>query len=279
VLAALLALTASFTWGSSNYIAGVESRRRSVWQVTALSQLAAMIVAAVALAVTRHAPPGPTDTLILLLAGVATTVGIVAFYRALAIGTMSVVSPIVAANVLIPVTYGLLTGERPGPAAYAGMVCTIAGVVLVAWARRDARGHAHRAAILLAVLATVCWGFMLLALGTSGKGHPYWAVFDVRITSVCVVLVFMLVTRRGVKVRGQNLPAMVAIGGLLTVANILFTLATGFGYLSVVAILGSLSPVMVTGYAHALLGERLAAHQWAGYLAVFAGIVLLSVRF
>ena len=70
---------------------------------------------------------------------------------------------------------------------------------------------------------------------------------------------------------------MVAIGGLLTVANIFFTLATGIGYLSVVAILGSLSPVVVTGFAHTLLGERLALHQWAGYAAVLAGIVLLSV--
>ena len=87
----------------------------------------------------------------------------------------------------------------------------------------------------------------------------------------------MLATRRGVKVRGQNLPVMVAIGALLTVANILFTLASGFGYLSVVSILGSLSPVVVTAYTQALLHERLALHQWAGFVAVFAGIVLLSV--
>ena len=105
------------------------------------------------------------------------------------------------------------------------MACTIGGIVLVAWAKSSARDHAHTSAVLLAVLAATCWGFTLLALGTSGKGHPYWGVFDVRLTSICVVLVIMLATRRGVKVRGQNLPVMLAIGGLLTVANILFTLA------------------------------------------------------
>jgi drug/metabolite transporter (DMT)-like permease len=277
VLAALLALAASLTWGSSNYLAGIESRRRSVWQVTALSQLAAVVVAGVAVLIAGQAPPGLLDTAILLLAGVATTIGIVAFYRARAIGTMSVVAPIIAGNVLVPVTYGLATGERPGVHAYAGMVVTVAGIVLVAWAKRGTSRHADRRAVLLAVLAAVCWGFMLTALGVSGKATPYWAVFDVRITSVCVVLVFLLVTRRGVKFRGQNLPVMVAIGGLLTVANILFTLASGIGYLSVVSILGSLSPVVVTAYAQALLGERLTPRQWAGYLAVFAGIVLLSV--
>ena len=277
MLAALLALAASFTWGSSNYLAGVESRRRSVWQVTALSQLAAVTVAAAAVLVSRQGPPGAVDTLVLLLGGVATTVGIVAFYRALAIGTMSVVAPIIAGTVLVPVTYGLLTGERPGPAAYLGMVCTIGGIVLVAWAKSSARDHAHTSAVLLAVLAAACWGFTLLALGTSGKGHPYWGVFDVRLTSVCVVLLFMLATRRGVQARGRDLPAMILIGALLTVANILFTLASGHGYLSVVSVLGSLSPVVVTAYAQTLLHERLAAHQWAGFAAVFAGIVLLSV--
>lgn len=276
MLAALLALAASFTWGSSNYLAGIESRRQSVWQVTALSQLAAVVVAGVAVLFAGQDPPGLVDTGLLLLAGVATTIGIVAFYRALAIGTMSVVAPIIAGNVLVPVAFGLATGERPGLHAYAGMVVTVAGIVLVAWAKRGGSRHADRRAVLLAVLAAVCWGFMLTTLGVCGKACPYWAVFDVRLTSVCVVLAFLLATRRGVKFGGQDLPVMAAIGALLTVANILFTLASGIGYLSVVSILGSLSPVVVTALAQALLGERLTPRQWAGYLAVFAGIVLLS---
>jgi drug/metabolite transporter (DMT)-like permease len=45
----------------------------------------------------------------------------------------------------------------------------------------------------------------------------------------------------------------------------------------VTSILGSLSPVVVTVYAQVLLHERLAPRQWAGFVAVFAGIVLLSV--
>ena len=48
--AAALALLASFTWGSSNFIAGLESRRRSVWTVTAVSQVAAAVGAGAVLA-------------------------------------------------------------------------------------------------------------------------------------------------------------------------------------------------------------------------------------
>lgn len=277
MLAALLALLASFSWGSSNYLAGIESRRRSVWHVTALSQIAAAAVAAVALLVARQAPPGLVDAAVLVLAGVATAIGLLAFYRALAIGTMSIVAPIVALEVLLPVAVGLLRGERPSLQAYAGMVVTVAGVVLISWARRGKRDHVARRAVLLAVLAAVCWGLMLVALGVSGRESPYWAVFDIRAASAVVIAVYVLATGRRLPLKGQNLPVLFLVGALLTVANILFTVAAGIGLLSIVSILGSLSPVVVTGYAQILLGERLSARQWAGFVTVFAGIVLLSV--
>jgi drug/metabolite transporter (DMT)-like permease len=277
MLAALLALAASLAWGSSNYLAGIESRRRSVWHVTALSQLAAAAVAGVALLVTGQPPPGSGDAAVLVLAGVATAVGLVAFYRALAIGTMSIVAPIIAAEVLIPVAAGLLRGERPSLHAYAGMVLTIGGVVLISWARRGMRDHIARSAVLLAVLAAVCWGLMLVALGISGRESPYWAVFDIRVASAGVVVLYVLAAGRRLPLKGQNLPALFAVGLLLTTANILFTVAAGLGFLSVAAILGSLSPVVVTCYAQVFLGERLSARQWAGFGTVFAGVVLLSL--
>jgi drug/metabolite transporter (DMT)-like permease len=284
MLAALLALAASLTWGTSNFLAGVESRTRSVWHVTALSQIAAAAAAAVALVTVRQAPPGGWDLFLLILTGVATAAGLVMFYKALAIGTMSVVAPIIAAEVLIPVSAGILLGERPGLHAYAGMAVTVCGVVLISRTpRKEKRGRSaehHRAArtaVILAVLTAVAWGFMLLIYGTVGKGAPVWAVFDTRLTSAVVLAGYVLLTGRGLSLKGQNVPVLAAIGVLLAVANFLFIAATGIGYLSVTSILGSLSPVVVTIYAQALLHERLAPRQWAGFAAVFAGIVLLSV--
>ena len=206
------------------------------------------------------------------------------FYKALAIGTMSVVAPIIAAEVLIPVTAGILLGERPGLHAYAGMVVTVGGVVLISRTprkekqSRSAEHHrAARTAVILAVLTAVAWGFMLLIYGTVGKDTPVWTVFDTRLTSAVVLAGYVLLTGRGLSLKGQNVPVLAAIGVLLAAANFLFIAATGIGYLSVTSILGSLSPVVVTVYAQVLLHERLAPRQWAGFAAVFAGIVLLSV--
>jgi len=277
MLAALLALAASFTWGTSNYLAGVETRTRSVWHVAALSQIAAAAAAAICLVAATQGPPGGWDLFLLIVTGIATAAGLVMFYKALAIGTMSVVSPIIAAQVLIPVAAGILLGERPGLHAYAGMVLTIGGVVLISWTRRGTRDHVARKAVILAVLTAVAWGFMLLIYGTTGKENPVWTVFDTRLTSAVVLAGYVLLTGRGLSLKGQNVPVLAAIGILLAVANFLFIVATGIGYLSVTSILGSLSPVVVTIYAQVLLHERLATRQWAGFVAVFAGIVLLSV--
>lgn len=277
MLTALLSLAASFSWGTSNYLAGVESRRRSVWRVTALSQIAAAVVAGFPLLFAPQPPPGSWDTAVLVLAGVTTAVGLVAFYRALAIGPMSIVSPIIAGEVLIPLAAGLIGGERPDPQAYLGMALAVGGMVVLTWRRRGARDRVHLSAVLLAVLAAACWGFLLMAFGVSGHESPYWAVFDTRVVSAVVLAIYVVATGRGLSLRAQNIPALLAIGLLLTVANILFTVATGFGDLSVVAILGSLSPVVVTAYAQVLLRERLTTRQWSGFAAVFAGVVLLSL--
>jgi uncharacterized membrane protein len=278
MLAAVLALLASFTWGTSNYLAGVETRTRSVWHVTALSQIAAAAAAAVGLVAARQAPPGGWDLFLLIVTGVVTAAGLVMFYKALAIGTMSVVAPILAAQVLIPVSAGILLGERPGVQAYAGMVVTVLGVVLISRAPQHGK-HAPNArkAVLLAVLTAVAWGFMLLVYGTVGKENPVWAVFDTRVASAAVLAGYVLLSGRGLSLKGQNVPVLAAIGILLALANFLFITASGLGYLSVTSILGSLSPVIVTAYAQTFLHERLTPQQWLGFIAVFAGIVLLSV--
>lgn len=278
MLAALLALCSSLAWGTSNYLAGVETRTRSVWQVTAWSQIAAALAAAVGLAAATQPPPAGRDALLLILTGVATAAGLVMFYKALAIGTMSVVAPVIAAQVLLPVTAGILLGERPGLHAYVGMAVTIAGVALISRAPQRGKHPAHaRRAVLLAALTALAWGFMLLIYGTTGQQSPVWAVFSTRVASAVVLAGYLLLTGRGLSLRGQNVPVLAAIGLLLAAANFLFIIATGMGYLSVISILGSLSPVVVTAYAQLLLHERLAPRQWAAFAAVFVGIALLSL--
>jgi len=72
------------------------------------------------------------------------------------------------------------------------------------------------------------------------------------------------------------LPFIIAVGLLDTGANGLFALATTQGYLSLVAVLGSVYPVVTVMLAFVTLHERLAKHQLAGVVAALAGVTLIA---
>ena len=277
MLAALLALSASFSWGVSSFTAGLESRRRSVWTVVAVSQLASALSAAGLLLFSRGETLTAGHVVWAVIAGVCGATGLVAYYRALALGAMSVVAPIIAAQVVIPVAVGLALGERPPAAAYAGMVLAAAGVALVSRGGGPGVARVPGSAILLAILTAVLFGAMGVALDRCGDGSPLQSVFVVRLVSALVIMVYFFASRRRFDLGARDLPALASVGLLLTVANVLLTVAFTMGLLSIISVLGSLSPVVIVVLAQVLLHERLCLKQWAGVAAVFAGVVLLSV--
>jgi drug/metabolite transporter (DMT)-like permease len=280
VLADLLALSASFIWGGSNIMAGLESRRRSAWTVSALSQIAAALGAGAALLIAGQRPPDFWHALAPLLGGAVGGLGTIAFYFALARGAMSLVSPIVAAQVVVPLSVGLLRGERPGIVAYLGMACAVGGVLLVSGTRRHHRDRTAGSVILLAICAALCWGIMLVGFNIGGTESVYWSVFDARIAAAAVVLIVFVLSGRRLELAGEKLPVLLvlaSIGLLMALANVVFTVASTLGYLSVGAILGSLSPLLTTAYGQLRLDERLSACQWCGAATVLLGVVLLAL--
>jgi drug/metabolite transporter (DMT)-like permease len=142
MLAALLALTASMSWGTSDFLAGLQSRRYSAWAVAAVSQPAAMIGALVVVAARGAGPPHISSLLWPLLAGSTAAAASLSEYQALRLSSMSLVAPIVGGTAVIPFAAGLLAGERPSTLQVAGAILTVAGIVLISGgARREERGE------------------------------------------------------------------------------------------------------------------------------------------
>ena len=78
------------------------------------------------------------------------------------------------------------------------------------------------------------------------------------------------------RVGGRDVPRVMVPGLLLFGGTLLYTAATREGDLSVVAVLGSLFPVVTVGLAFVLLGERLTRVQGLGAAAAMVGSVLLA---
>ena len=82
--------------------------------VLVISQAAGLAGVAVVVAVGGHSMPSLADLWPAAVGGIAGMVALGAFYRGLAIGTMSIVAPISATGAAVPVFVGLATGDRPG---------------------------------------------------------------------------------------------------------------------------------------------------------------------
>jgi drug/metabolite transporter (DMT)-like permease len=221
-----------------------------------------------------HGWPGLHAVWPVLLGGLASVVAVSCFYKALAIGSMSIVAPISATNALIPFLVGLAVGERPSAAQLAGVALAAAGVLLVASERVPRRNQ--RRAIVLALTAAVAMGLVLVGYDATARYDPLWAMLGGRISSVVVFAVVFLVLRPRLEMRRSALPFVVAVGLLDTGANGLFALATTQGYSSIVAVLASVYPVVTVLLAYGLLRERIAPHQMVGAAGTLAGIALIA---
>ena len=280
MLAALLALLASLSWGTSDFLAGLESRRSTAWTAALAGQLVASATLLVLLAAAAPALPSPAALAAPALGGAIGGVGVVLQYRALVLVDMSLVSPIIAGAALVPVLWGVASGERPSALQVAGIALTLAGIVLISRGPRRAAAaprRVDRRGILMAVGAATAFGLFLVALDYGGRTDPLATVTAARTTAAVTLLAMAAATRPAIRVRRRAVPALLAVGLLIVAANLLFSTATTLGYLSIVGVLGWLNPAITMLWARAVLGERLRPLQSAAAVLVFAGIVSLTL--
>jgi drug/metabolite transporter (DMT)-like permease len=264
-------------WGAADFLAGRASRRHAVVLVALVGQAAGLIALALILAV-RGLDAGAL--LPGALSGVVGVVAVTAFYAALGLGTMSVVAPIGATSAIVPVIAGIVGGERPGALQWTGVAIALTGVVLAAREPASGASRDARAAIRLALLATLTIGFALVFLDKAAEHDALTGVAAARAVSVPALAAALLWTRRrgaaAAPLGARGLAGLAAIGLLDTAANTAFAIATTGGLLSIVAVLGGLFPVVTVALAYLLLGERLAPLQRAGVALALIGVPLIS---
>ncbi len=222
--------------------------------------------------------PAFSDVAPALAAGVAQLVGIAALYRALALGTMSVISPISASGAAaLPVIVGIAGGEHPAGVQLAGMAIAFAGVILATRSPAPSSGRGSREALLLSGIAALGFGGFFVGMDAAvDSADPFWALLVARAAAAALLVVALAALRPGLATDPAVLPALILIGLLDVGANACFTLGTDTGLLSVVAVLASLYPVTTVVLARGVLGERLVAIQGAGVCLALAGVALIA---
>ena len=277
----LLALAASLCWGTADFASGLKARTVALPTVLGLAQGMGLVLAVPLVALSGRAFPPAGPALASLGAGAAVIVGLACFYRALAVGTMSVVAPVAATGVAIPVLAGLLGGNHLAAVQAVGMLAAVLGVVLSTLAPgvrpgADAR-RSQRDSIGLAVVAAVAFGcyFLLAHIGTRG-GVP-WLLLLASVSGVVGVLGAVALRRSPIRwPAGGDVGVLVLAGVLEFGATGLYGLANRHGELSIVAVAGSLYPVATVLLARGVLRERVSHAQALGVSLALVGVGLIA---
>ncbi|MDM4761774.1 EamA family transporter [Galbitalea sp. SE-J8] len=165
----LLALLGAVAYGISDFLAALGARRLGVVAATVLGY-GAGLVAIVALWPLAPGAWSAGAALAGAAAGVLAAVGFLGFYAALAIGPMSVLSPLMAVvGSLVPVAIALVGGERMSPLAVAAVVAAITAGALVS-ANREPANRVTARALLLALVGGVGLGSSIAAIDSAPEG-------------------------------------------------------------------------------------------------------------
>jgi drug/metabolite transporter (DMT)-like permease len=279
--ASAVSLCAAASWGVADFTAGLKSRRLGVLTVLLWVESTGLTAVMIVIAATGTGLPPAKALIAGVIAGVAGFSAIGAFYRALSIGTMSIVAPISATGVALPVIVGLIGGDRPGALRSAGLALAVVGIVL---ASREAPGgpigpREQRLSIALAILAGLGFGSYFVLAEIGSQGDVAWTLLLSRVMGCpIVVLIALLALRRGGAVRPDRRAALALGGiGLLDLgANAFYNHASTIGELSSVSVASSLYPVVTVMMAALLLGERVQGVQRAGVAVALAGVLMIA---
>lgn len=305
----LLALGSAVLYGAADFLGGLASRRASTLVIVVVVQAAGLLPLLVLLPFLPGALSRP-DVLWGAAAGLAGSAGVGLLYRALAIGTMSIVAPTTAVcAVVLPVAIDAAGGERLAVGTWLGIGLALAAIVLVsqhdatsppAFAPGVAESPGGSEAVLpsrppdtwnvvasprapgalppglaLAFVSGVAIGLFFVALARTSPGAGLWPLLVSR--SVSLVLFSAGVLARGQSMRLPRDVRRVALacGVLDMLANALYLVATRGGPLSVVVTLASLYPASTVVLARLVIGERLSRRQTAGVVCALVAVVLI----
>ena len=273
-MAALLALSSSLMWGTADFLGGKTSRHLPPLAVYGLSQAIGFILLLALATVTSSWGDDPGYWPWAIASSLLGMVGMIAFYAALAIGPMGIVSPLVSLSVLVPVSVALIQGEAPTSVAVLGIIAAVVGILLASGP--ELSGPETARPLVLAGLAALCFGGMYVTMAKGSEYSPLMTMTGMRITTMVLFAAVLLRVRDlGGATRRDVLPLAV-IGVFDAGANVTFGFATTMGLLATTSVLGSLYPVVTALLAAIFLHERLRWVQYVGVTVAITGVVLIS---
>ncbi len=274
-MAVVLSLLSALSYGVSDFLGGLFSKRSGPWQVAVVGQSSSTVANLVVGLVVGGVVTGQ-DWAWAAGAGVGGGLGTAFLYRGLAGARMGVVAPLSAVGTaLLPVAVGLAIGERPSPLAVLGVISAMPAIWLIS--RVADEDPSHRGGVVDGVLAGLGFGLLFVCLGRIGEDAGIVPLALTQLVSVAVVVLTAVSLRQAWVPRDPAAWRALAMGPLGAAATGLFVYATHHGLLSVVSVISALYPASTVVLAALVLKERIHAWQGVGLALAAAAVTLVAL--
>ncbi len=282
----LFGLLSAFSYGYADFVGAIASKKVRPLAVTTVAFSFGLLLALI-FSIPMGASFEPSVIQIGIYAGVCSAAAITFLYAALALGPISITSPMTAVlSALIPVVIDLSTGEQLSELALVALALILIAVVLVAFVPgKDVRLPSLRATLYSIGAGLGFAGifiFLDLAPADSGLGVlVVMRIVGIAILLAGLVLLFMAGKSKSViekTVFNAGTIWLVLLAGLGDVTgNVFFIIATREGALAVAAVLTSLYPVGTILLARLFLKEKIAISQNIGIALAIGACALLAL--
>ncbi len=269
-------LSSAAAWGAGDFFGGLATKRSGVYAVVIGSQLFGVVALIAAALILGDGTPTFVNLAWAAAAGLSGAVGLLALYRALAIGRMGLAAPVSGVlSAAIPVIVATRLEGSPGWLKLAGFAAAFGGVWLVA---RSASAPARARDLGLPILAGCGFGAFIVIIARASGSAVLWPLVAARCASLAALLVCATATGDA-RFPATDRLGVVALSGLGDAAgNAFLVLAARTGRLDVAAVLSSLYPASTVLLARIVLQERVSAAQLAGLFAILSAIVMITLR-
>jgi drug/metabolite transporter (DMT)-like permease len=287
VLAVFIGVIAALIFGSADFAGGMAAKRISAVRVTAIGGLSGLAVLVVGLGIV----PSVWSTEAVLIGGITGITGalaVVLLYACLAIGPMSILSPLTAViSAVVPVLAGVLRGERLNAFGNIAIAVALVAVVLVGFVPGKGTVRPSPKALAMAIAAGVLIGVFLILIDLTPHDSGLVPLVVSRAVNAVVMFGAIAVGALWVRRRGaapgdtggwKSGAALAIVAGITdAIANALLLLGLRLGELTIQAVLTALYPAGTIILAAIVLRERIAPVQVVGLVLALAAAAMLAL--
>ena len=287
VLAVFIGVTAALIFGSADFAGGMAAKRISAVRVTAIGGLSGLVILLLAFPLF----PSAWSTKAVLLGGITGITGafaVVLLYACLAIGPMSILSPLTAViSAVVPVLSGVVRGERLNALGYVAIVVALAAVVLVGFVPEKGTIRPSLRALAMAIGAGALIGVFLILIDLTPRDSGLVPLVVSRTVNAIVMFSAIgigafLARRRGKTPRAvggwkPGLALAIVAGAIDAIANALLLFGLRQGELTIQSVLTALYPAGTILLAAIVLRERIAPIQIVGLVLALVAAAMLAM--